>query len=176
MLEPTHSRQTARVKTWDGKIGTAQAEDGGIYEINIETMDYAPVQVGDKIEIFWLDGKIESWRIAPKIEQIEALDYAKLSQMSGRQFFAQRSQILLRELYHFLSFILFSCILVMMLLWFKKNVGVDGKRQRNHCQPICRNQSTQRLFAMAGHRQRRNPQNPIFAPKLFAHHTQNPAA
>ncbi|ULJ66842.1 hypothetical protein [Wielerella bovis] len=35
MLEPTHLRQTTRVKTWDSKSGTAQAEDGGIYEINM---------------------------------------------------------------------------------------------------------------------------------------------
>ncbi|MCG7657915.1 hypothetical protein [Wielerella bovis] len=115
MLEPTHSRQTARVQTWDGKVGMAQTQDGGIYEMTIETMDYAPVQVGDKIEIFWFDGKIESWRIAPKVGQTETLDYAELSQMSGRQFFAKRSQILLRELYHFLSLILFLCILAMIL-------------------------------------------------------------
>lgn len=115
MLKPTHSRQTARVKTWDGKAGTAQAEDGGIYEMTIETMDYAPVQVGDKIEIFGLDGKIESWRIAPQVEQSKTPTYFELSQMSGRQFFAKRSQILLRELYYFLSLILFLCILAMIL-------------------------------------------------------------
>lgn len=115
MLKPTHSRQTARVKTWDGKIGTAQTKDGGIYEISIETMDDAPVQVGDKIEIFGLDGKIESWRIAPQVEQSKTPTYFELSQMSGRQFFAKRSQILLRELYYFLSLILFLCILAMIL-------------------------------------------------------------
>lgn len=129
MLEPTHSRQTARVQTWDGKIGTAQAQDGGIYEINIDTIDYAPVQVGDKIEIFWLDGKIESWRIAPQMEQSKTPTYFELSQMSGRQFFAQRSQILLRELYYFLSLILFLCILEMILpdfSWTNMLGGIVG--------------------------------------------------
>lgn len=129
MLEPTHSRQTARVQTWDGKIGTAQAQDGGIYEISIETMDDAPVQVGDKIEIFCLDGKIESWRIAPQVEQSKTPTYFELSQMSGRQFFAQRSQILLRELYYFLSLILFLCILEMILpdfSWTNMLGGIVG--------------------------------------------------
>lgn len=130
MLKPMHSRQTARVKTWDGKIGTAQAEDGGIYEINIETMDDAPVQVGDKIEIFGLDGKIESWRIAPQVEQSKTPTYFELSQMSGRQFFAKRSQILLRELYHFLSLILFLCILAMIwsddFAWTNMLGGIVG--------------------------------------------------
>ncbi|QMT31080.1 hypothetical protein [Alysiella filiformis] len=121
MLEPTHSRQTATVQTWDGKIGTAQAEDDGIYEIAIETMDYAPVQVGDKIEIFWFDGKMESWRIMPKVAQTETLDYETLSQISGRKFFVQRSQILLRELYLFvLLLVLFGLIKLMWaeFTWF----------------------------------------------------------